>query len=119
MAHRYRLLPPEETKGALPGWRAGSCLCGQRGPAATPERAKQIGEDWFIGHRAEVEVRRARIRGGTPSLASQRNYFEEQAAREDLPDAEREQWQALAEEITARLNDRDIPQLEELPLSWD
>lgn len=119
MAHTYRLLEAKDTISSFPDWRQGLCSCGQRSAPARPNIAKQHGEDWHLAHMEEVAQLRAKTRGTSPSLAKSRDYYEMKAADEDTPEREREQWAQLARELTLRLNDRDTPQLEELPLSWD
>jgi hypothetical protein len=58
-----------------------------------------------------LETARAGLRRRTVGLGDQRDYYERMAADTSLPKKERTQWQALADELTARLGDRrDAPE---------
>lgn len=80
------------------------CSCGDRSPwSVTLGEA----EDWFHGsHMIRVRQIQAQLRTSNPSLASQRDYYEEMADDPKNSDYDRGLWRQLANEVTRRLNDR-------------
>jgi hypothetical protein len=80
------------------------CSCGFR--TKDYLQPHHVGDE-VLRHQNAVERLRLQLGTRTPSLKNQRDYFEEMAANEGLPEADRVLWARLAEEITQRLNDRD------------
>lgn len=84
-----------------PNIHFGHCACHRWKSKSHP--TKQMVEDEARKHLAEVEVARHKISGTQPSLKRMMQYYAEQAENEDIPEVEREQWQALADELRPRV----------------
>lgn len=90
----------------------GTCSCKMKQPKAV--KTKQEAEDWIVWH--EAQVRRARVGNEpVPGLERTRQMYLDNAANELLPQRERDQWQALADEISQRLG-YNAPPSEQLAL---
>lgn len=99
MAHKVTIKPVGSDR-----WLA-VCTC--RKQSATVAHP-QLAEDWEDAHMREVEKVRSRL-ASQPSLKVSRDYYEERAADPETPEGDRPLWQALADELTARLGDRRDP----------
>lgn len=88
------------------GYKA-TCSCGWVAPE--PRGKYQEAEDDEAIHRRELDALRARIRKTEPDMKQQRDWYEEQSRRKDIPLAQRREWERLANELTARLGDRTDP----------
>lgn len=92
----------------------GKCACGGRSAGWTAD--KQEVQDWEIKHHAYVQRVRSHLGTSTPSLKQQRDYFEEQAIDNRYSHEEKRLWSQLADELTARLGDRNADPGEQPPL---
>lgn len=93
------------------------CTCGARSPWTD---TSSMARDWFdIVHVFEVEQLRASLGTRTPSLSSQRDYYQKMADDPRHSEGDRRLWHQLADELSLRVNNGVPPQLEELPLLWD
>lgn len=79
----------------------GYCTCRQR---SNWFEEKYKAEDWCREHLEGIARVRAYL-AGTPSLKSQRDYFNEMAEDPNTSEADRLLWQQLANEITHRLGE--------------
>lgn len=94
---------------SLPGqpgtqW-VGRCSCRHVGKISPSHHDALV---WGIAHLAEIE--RLRMHASRrPSLKDQRDYFRERSGDEALTDQERTLWTQLADELDARIGDREQP----------
>ena len=81
------------------------CSCGWMPDAKRKYATRQMVEDEFYRHYQMVErVRKHLAHGkGTPSLASQRDYYRLMANDPNVPEKDREQWKMLADGLDRRL----------------
>ena len=87
------------------------CTCGD---TSTGMLSKQGAEDYYYRHERDIERVRMYLETRSPSLKQTRDYYQAMAHDSSKPLAERNQWQMLADEITARLGGR----YEDVPLSF-
>lgn len=95
------------TRGHVQGedFHYGRCVCGQTSGAKP--RLQDV-QDWARKHEAEIQRIRANSRfGRAPSLESELQHYQQQAADTSLDQHERDNWQVLADELGRRLHPVD------------
>lgn len=86
------------------------CACGYA--TGYKENEQQVGDAEFQ-HGVDVERVKAHLGTNTPSLASQRDYYEAMAEDHRHSEHDRKLWRQLADEIAHRLG--EAPEEEPLP----